>query len=526
MSGKKTIPAWRALRAHSAARKNISPMHLFAEDSRRFARFSLSLDDLLLDFSKTTLGADTVALLIRAAEEANVRARRDAMFAGAIVNPGENRAALHIALRADAKTEIRCGGENIMPAVAKAREEMLHYADDFRKGRIAAARGTPFSDVVNIGIGGSHLGPATAAEALRPYHDGPRLHFISGADGAELSDVLSPLDARKTLVVVSSKTFTTAETLANAKRARRWLVKSVGAAGAKKHIVAATAAAERARQFGVGRIFSFANWVGGRYSLWGASGLPLALAVGKKHFSDFLSGARAMDAHFVSAPLRKNLPAMLALAGVWHRSFCGYPTRAVLPYDRRLRLLPAYLQQLDMESNGKSAGRDGGIARNATAPIVWGGLGSDGQHAYFQFLHQGTDVAPCEFIVAAQGRKSDGAREFLIANCFAQSAALMRGDSSPALPRERRFAGGRPSLTLLYRTLTPFALGRLLALFEHRAFVEGAMWGVNSFDQWGVELGKTLAERLHRTLVSPQSADGEDASTRGLLRHYRRLAGD
>ncbi|MGI9297165.1 MAG: glucose-6-phosphate isomerase [Gammaproteobacteria bacterium] len=528
MKHQKTNSAWRDLRAHRAAHKNISPMRLCAEDPRRFARLSLSLDDLLLDFSKTTLSAETVALLIRAAEEAGVESLRDAMFAGEIVNRSENRAALHIALRADAKTRIVSGGENVMPKVAAARAEMLDFADDCRKGRIAAADGAPFSDVVNIGIGGSDLGPATAYAALHPYRGGgARIHFVSNMDGAHLADTLAPLDARKTLIVASSKTFTTAETMENAKRAREWLAAAVGARAAKKHFAAVTASPRRAREFGAGRIFSYPQWVGGRYSVWGAVGLPLALAVGKKHFTDFLSGARDMDAHFISAPPPKNLPMMLALIGVWHRNFCGMPTRAVLPYDFRLRLLPAYLQQLDMESNGKHITQNGGAAKTATAPLVWGSPGTDAQHAYFQFLHQGSDITPCEFIVAARGHEQDDTQHrLLFANCLAQSAALMRGDSSPGLPPHRRFAGGRPSITILQKKLTPYTLGRLLALFEHRTFVEGAMWGINSFDQWGVELGKTLATRLHKTIVSQKRAADEDVSTRGLLRHYRRLAAD
>ncbi len=503
---------------------------LFAEDARRFENFSLSLDDLLLDFSKTSLSAETIALLCRAAEEAEVCARRDAMFAGALINTGENRAALHVALRAPSGQKIFCGGKNIMPAVGAARKEMLDFAEDCRSGRTGGADGKPFSDAVNIGIGGSELGAAAAVAALRACGGGLRLHFVSSMDGAHLSDVLAGLDARRTLVVVSSKSFATAETMLNARAAAEWLAAGIGSGKVSRHLVAATAEAEKARAFGAGRVFMSWDWVGGRFSVWGAAGLPLALAVGAKHFNDFLAGARAMDEHFCTAPPRENLPLMLGMIGVWHRNICGYAARAVLPYNRRLHLLPAYLQQLDMESNGKPA--QTGAAK--TAPVVWGGEGTNAQHAYAQMLHQGTDIVPCEFIFAAEEFDSGGKdktasgvsakarRRLLAANCFAQSAALMLGKRAPDAPR-RDFPGGRPSLTLVFRRLAPHSLGRLLALFEHRAFVEGALWGVNSFDQWGVELGKTLASRLHANMDGDAAA--EDSSTRGLLAHFRGLTG-
>lgn len=488
---------------------------LFTDDPRRFEKFSLTLDDLLLDFSKTALTENAVALLLQLADAAGVAARRDAMFAGDIVNDSEQRAALHVALRGGRNENIK-GMENVTADVLAQRRDMLDYAEQCRDGRLTAADGGRFSNVVNIGIGGSDLGPAMAAAALAPYRDGLRPHFVSNMDGAHLADTLAHLDAKRTLVIISSKTFTTRETLENAARARDWL--AANNAAADQHLVAVTAAADKAQAFGCGRVFSYASWVGGRYSLWGAVGLPLALAIGAAPFGEFLAGGRDTDVHFCTAPMRQNLPLMLGLVGVWHRNACGYPTRAVLPYDQRLRLLPEYLQQLDMESNGKPA-------MHATAPVVWGTAGTNAQHAYFQMLHQGTDIVPCEFLLAARATAADNEQHrLLVANCLAQSAALMHGDDDENKPPHRRFAGNRPSVTLLYRELTPRTLGRLIALFEHRAFVEGVLWGINSFDQWGVELGKTLANALHSRLDEDSGDSGDDSSTRGLLGHYRKFA--
>ena len=523
-------PAWKQLRALHSAAKESPPQSLFAADPARFEKFSLTLDDLLLDFSKTSLTAEALASLYQLAQQAEVFARRDAMFAGDIVNHTESRAVLHTALRAEENATVVCGGENVMPEVAAVRREMLDYAEDCRAGKIAAADGKPFSDAVNIGIGGSDLGPAMAAAALRPYCDGLRTHFVSNMDGAHLADTLAELNPQRTLMVISSKTFTTAETMENGRRMAAWLAEGVGAENAPKHIVAITAAPELAEKFGARRVFRYWPWVGGRYSLWGAVGLPLALAIGRRHFLDFLRGGREMDSHFVSAPPENNLPLTLGLVGVWHRNFCGLPTRAILPYEQRLHLLPSYLQQLDMESNGKQTLQDGRTAAAATSPVVWGTAATNAQHAYFQMLHQGGDIVPCEFIAAARGSEGDGGRNGLVANCLAQSAALFfGGGEAGAKEPHRRFVGGRPSVTLLYRRLTPASLGRLLSLFEHRTFVEGAIWGVNSFDQWGVELGKTLATRLHQHIADLQSGESDsapdqDSSTRGLLSHFSRLS--
>ena len=502
---------------------------LFAADARRFEGFSCRVDDLLLDFSKTSISRAALAKLLALAKAAGVEARRDEMFAGKKINRSEGRAVGHAALRAGENSPLfATPAARRMAALARAqRAAMLRFAEQCRAGKIAAANGKRFLDVVNIGIGGSDLGVAMATAALAPFGKtggggkGLRAHFVANMDGAHLRDVLANLRVEKTLVVVSSKTFTTAETLSNARLAQEWLQKALGKKAAAAHIVAATAAPKLAAAFGVSRVFCYGNWVGGRFSLWGAAGLPLALSVGAAHFNELLRGAESMDLHFCQASAAGNMPLLLGLVGVWHRNVCGYPTRAILPYDERLRLLPAHLQQLDMESNGKSAGMDGKAARLQTAPVVWGSAGTNAQHAYFQMLHQGADIVPAEFVVSAKPVAAPAKQHrLLLANCLAQSAALMQGDKTAA-DAQKRFAGNRPSITLMQKQLTPFALGRLLALYEHRAFVEGVIWEVNSFDQWGVQLGKSMAKKLAPLFDSAAASKTQDASTRGLLAHCR-----
>ena len=525
--------AWQALVAHRKAQQAVPLRHLFNEDKTRFEKFSITLPStdssvgsgLLLDYSKTALTDETVNLLEALVQVADLSAWRDAMFAGDVINMSEKQAVLHTSLRASADDDIWCGEENITAAVLAEQEKMLTYADDCRQGRQTTAAGSAFTDVINIGIGGSDLGPAMTVAGLSPDHDGARLHFVSNMDGAHLADILATTDARRTLVIVSSKTFTTAETISNARLARDWLRAAVGDKGVCQHLIGVTAAPQQAHEFGIQRVFSYWEWVGGRYSIWGAVGLPLALAIGREKFNEFLAGGREMDAHFRHAPFRQNIPLMLGLIGVWHRNICSYPTRVVLPYEQRLHLLPAYLQQLDMESNGKQVTKSGEPVGMATAPVVWGTVGTNAQHAYFQMLHQGTDIVPCEFIVAACGRASDAEQHRqLLANCLAQSAALMSGGSDSAKLPHCHFAGNRPSITLLYKQLSPYTLGQLIALYEHRTFVEGAIWGVNTFDQWGVELGKTLADELTAYINGDMElANDTDSSTQGLLRHYRQL---
>lgn len=496
---------------------------LFEGDAGRFENFSARFEDLWVDFSKTTICGEALAGLLEMARVAGVEERREAMFAGVAINGSEGRAVLHAALRGDGAEGGAGGGGKWGEAVAvacAARRRMLAFAEGCRDGTVRAADGGRYGDVVNIGIGGSDLGPAMAVAALAPFAGGgPRVHFVSNIDGAHWGDLAARLDPARTLVVVSSKTFTTMETMTNAAAARGWL-RGASEAAARTQVAAVTAAPERAREFGAGEVFEYWSWVGGRFSVWGAVGLPLALAVGAARFEEFLAGARAMDAHFCAAPPEANLPLLLALTGVWHRNVCGYATRAILPYDERLRLLPAYLQQLEMESNGKRALADGGAALESTVPVVWGSAGTNAQHAYFQMLHQGTDVVPCEFLAAARPVCADvGQHRALLANCLAQSAALMLGGGAAGGGGgvHREFAGGRPSVTILYRELSPYALGRLVALYEHRVFCEGVVWGVNSFDQWGVELGKAMAVSLLPLFEGGAGIEGIDGSTRGLL---------
>jgi glucose-6-phosphate isomerase len=422
---------------------------------------------------------------------------------------------------------------------------MGKFADGIRSGSIAAANGAKITDVVNIGIGGSDLGPAMTTLALAPYHDGPRVHFVSNVDGAHLADTLKTLDPRTTLFLIASKTFTTIETMTNASTARQWIVTHLGEQAVPAHFAAISTALDKVSAFGIGaeRTFGFWDWVGGRYSVWSAIGLPLMIAIGPKHFARFLEGGHVIDEHFRSAPADRNLPIILGLIGLWHRNVLGLPTRAIIPYDQRLSRLPAYLQQLDMESNGKSVRKDGTPAREQTGPVVWGEPGTNGQHAFFQLLHQGTGVVPVEFLIAAQAQDLSPTihHNLLKANCLAQSEALMRGRTlaeakaqllaqgkseaeANRIAPHRVFSGNRPSVTIAYRTLDPFTLGRIIALYEHRVFVEAAVWDINAFDQWGVELGKELATGLLPIVEGRADASSRDASTQGLVAHLKNLA--
>ena len=520
---------WSDIEAAGRAARDRCIADLFEADPERFSRFSVALDDMLLDYSKTTIDDDARGALLRLAEARGVAARRDAMLAGEPINLTEGRAVLHTALRAPADASVTVSGEDMIPEVHGVLDRMRAFADGIRSGSTPAADGRAFTDVVNIGIGGSDLGPAMATLALAPYADGPRIHYVSNVDGAHIRDTLARLDPARTLVVVASKTFTTVETMTNARTARGWLEEALGER-AGEHLAAVSTALDKTADFGIAeeRVFGFWDWVGGRYSVWSAVGLPLMIAIGPDRFTDFLTGAHTMDRHFAVAPLEANMPVLLALVGIWHRNAMGYPSRAVLPYDQRLARLPAYLQQLDMESNGKRVTLDGSPVPTATGPIVWGEPGTNGQHAFFQLIHQGTDVIPCEFLVAAEGHETDlrHHHDLLVANCLAQSEALMRGRSldeaeaaskDPALAPHRVFPGNRPSTTLLYRRLDPFTLGRIIALYEHRVFVEGTIWGINSFDQWGVELGKEMATDLLPMVEKGAADPGKDGSTAGLL---------
>ncbi|MEX0582722.1 MAG: glucose-6-phosphate isomerase [Sneathiella sp.] len=518
---------------------------LFDDDPARFGNFSLSLDDMLLDFSKTSLDREAHNLLLDLAKIIRLEDKRDAMFNGALINKTEGRAALHTALRNLSNKPVYVEGKDVMPGVMATRARMVAFAEGIRSGNITAYDGAAFTDVVNIGIGGSDLGPAMATRALSPYHDGPRVHFVSNIDGADISDLLKTLDPKKTFFIIASKTFTTIETMTNARTAKTWTAKAIGNAAAG-HFAAVSTALEKTSDFGIDtdRVFGFEDWVGGRYSVWGPIGLSLMIAIGKDNFTDFLQGAHEMDCHFQSVPLEKNIPVTLGLIGIWHNNICGYDSRAVLPYDQRLGRLPAYLQQLDMESNGKSFTLEGEPVRQKTGPIVWGEPGTNGQHAFYQLLHQGSHVIPCEFLVAAKSHepKLQHHHNLLLANCLAQSEALMRGrtveqvieilqDKGASDERvnqsiHQTFPGSRPSTTLLYRKLDPRTLGRIIALYEHRVFVEGAVWGVNSFDQWGVELGKELAAHLLPMVENEGHSEYKGGSTSGLLDAISRLRRD
>ncbi|HEY1856906.1 glucose-6-phosphate isomerase [Acidocella sp.] len=529
------MEAWTELA--DLAQRNGDLKTLFAQNPGRFAAFSARLDDMLLDFSKTSLDARALALLLQIAVQAKVAQKRDAMFAGAEINSTENRPVLHTALRNLDNRPVLVNGQDVMPAVNETFARLFAFAEGVRTGNITAADGKPFTDVVNLGIGGSDLGPVMATAALSPYHDGPRTHFVANVDGAHLADTLRTLDPARTLIIVASKTFATTETMTNAASARRWIVRHLGEAAVPAHFAAVSTALDKVAAFGIApdRIFGFWDWVGGRYSVWSAIGLPVMLAIGAARFKEFLAGAQAMDRHFCTAPFAENLPVLLALAGIWHRDVCGYTARAILPYDQRLARLPAYLQQLDMESNGKSVQQDGSPVAHPTGPLVFGEPGTNGQHAFYQLLHQGTNIIPCEFLIAASGHEPEmrAHHALLVANCLAQAQALMQGRSlEEALAQARKagrpeslaphrvFPGNRPSLTLAYRKLTPETLGRIIALYEHRIFVEAAIWNINAFDQWGVELGKELATAL-LPAVSGDSSAADDESTAGLVTFLR-----
>lgn len=531
--------AWATLAAHSRELTGRTLRDEFASDPGRFDRLSRRHGDLLLDTSKCLLTTGTVAALMALLRATGVEAQRDAMFAGAAINDTEGRAVMHVGLRAPEGVTVPAGGRDFGPDVLAVRAASAAFAQAVREGSHVGATEDAFTDVVNIGIGGSDLGPAMVTAALAPYHDGPRVHFVSNVDGAHLADTLRHLDPRHTLFVIASKTFTTLETMRNAHSARAWITDALGEAAVAAHFAAVSTALDKVGTFGIrqDRIFGFWDWVGGRFSLWSAIGLPVMIAVGPERFAELLAGAHDMDRHFQTAPLEDNLPALLAATWIWHRDLCGYASRAVLPYDQRLALLPAHLQQLIMESNGKSVRRDGSPVAHPTSAVVWGEPGTNGQHAFFQLLHQGTEVIPCEFLIAGEGHEPALRlhHELLIANCLAQSEALAfgrtaeeardqlrkQGKSAAEVERlapHKTFPGNRPSVTLAYRKLDPATLGRIIALYEHAVAVEAAVHGINAFDQWGVELGKDLALDL-LPAVQGKAAAPACSSTAGLLAH-------
>ena len=519
----------------------------FAADPTRFATMQVVLDDLLFDYSKQRVTGATLAQLEAVARAADIEGRRDAMFRGDLINSTERRAALHTALRNFSGAPVLVEGQDVMPEIFAERARVAAFARDVREGRLRGALGQPMTDVVNIGIGGSDLGPAMATRALAPYAPANlHSHFVSNVDGADIADTLRGLDPARTLFIVSSKTFTTQETMTNAASARAWIGGALGEAAVGDHFAAVSTQLDKVAAFGIAadRVFGFWDWVGGRYSIWSSIGLPLAIAIGPERFEDFLRGGYEVDRHFCDAPILRNIPMLMGLLSVWNRDILGHASQAVIPYDQRMARFPAYLQQLQMESNGKSVQLDGAPAAMATGAVVWGEPGTNGQHAFFQLLHQGTEVVPLDFLVAANPTNADPHHhDLLVANCFAQGEALMRGrtpDEAAAIMRahgqsaeeaarlapHKAFSGSRPSSTLLYAKLDPCTLGRLIALYEHKVFVEAAVWNINPFDQWGVELGKELASRL-APIVAVADADVSklDASTGGLIGHLRKLRG-
>ncbi|MCC0025266.1 MAG: glucose-6-phosphate isomerase [Hyphomicrobiaceae bacterium] len=531
------------LMAHRKRLQDKTMRQMFADDPKRFQTYSVRHVDLLLDYSKNRIDAKAMQALFDLAEDCGVAERRDAMWAGEPINFTENRAVMHMALRYGGDQPVMVDGRDVMPDVRSVLSAMSAFSDSVRDGSIAGASGAPFRDVVNIGIGGSDLGPAMVTLALEPYTRADlRLHYVSNVDGAHMHDTLKRLDPATTLFIVASKTFTTDETMTNAHSARKWIAEALGEAAVTAHFAALSTNLEACAAFGIAgdRIFGFWDWVGGRYSVWSAIGLPVAIAVGFDNFAQFLAGAAEMDRHFLTAPLKKNLPVIMGLLGVWYRNAWGFDTHAVLPYDQRLSRFTAYLQQQDMESNGKFVGLDGKQVDYNTGPIIWGEPGTNGQHAFYQLIHQGTSVIPCDFLVAANPHElMPPHHDKLVANCFAQSEALMGGKTREEAEAEleaagmskkrirkiaphKVFRGNRPSNTLLYRTLDPHTLGMLIALYEHKVFVQGTIWNINSFDQWGVELGKQLAKAV---LPAVQSGpDGtHDSSTEGLLAQYHAL---
>lgn len=551
-------PTWTALKAERKAWNDLHLRDLFHADAQRFQRFHLRLDTdddtLLLDYSKNLIRPQTLELLLQLAREAKVEALREAMFTGQAINLTEGRAVLHTALRNRSQRAVQVDGQDVMPRIREVLARMGAFADKVRTGKWKGATGKAITDVVNIGIGGSDLGPAMACLALRPYGGNIRVHFVSNVDPSHLYDTLEELDPATTLFTVASKTFTTQETLLNAQAARAWLIDNLpapasgsGAGGegqssaVAKHFVAVSTNEQAVREFGIDPVnmFGFWDWVGGRYSLWSAIGLPIALYIGMDAFEELLSGAFDMDEHFRSAPLAANMPVILALLGLWYNNFWDAQAWAVLPYEQRLARFPAYLQQLDMESNGKGVTREGGVVKVSSGPIVFGEPGTNGQHAFYQLIHQGTKLIPCDFLAGRESHNDiNGQHAVLLANFLAQTEALMRGKSAAEVEAElaaaglrqekirallphKVFPGNRPTNSIIYRKLTPRTLGRLIALYEHKVFVQGALWDVNSYDQWGVELGKQLARVILPELTGQAVMGSHDASTTGLIGYLR-----
>ncbi|WP_419584193.1 glucose-6-phosphate isomerase [Thiolapillus sp.] len=544
-SPEKLEAAWQSLQEHAKQVKQQHLQELFATDNKRFERFSLEFGELLLDYSKNFITTETLGLLQDLAQQADLKAWIKRMFSGEHINNTEDRAVLHTALRNRSNTPVMVDGKDVMPEVNRVLDQMDDFCGRVRGGEWKGYSGKAITDIVNIGIGGSDLGPHMVATALRPYwKKGLTAHFVSNVDGTDINETLARVSPETTLFVIASKTFTTRETMTNAHSARQWFLDNSGDdySRIRHHFVAVSTNSSAVQAFGIDHdnMFEFWDWVGGRYSLWSAIGLPIALVVGMENFRELLSGAHQMDRHFAEADFSQNMPVILGLLGIWYRNFFDAGNHAILPYDHSLRLLPAYLQQADMESNGKRVTREGKVVDYDTGPVIWGQPGTNGQHAFFQLIHQGTELVPADFILPVRTHHPISEHhEILSANCIAQTEALMRGKTEEEVRKElsdtgmsearidalaphKVFPGNKPTNTLLMRHLTPYNLGKLIALYEHKIFVESVIWNINAFDQWGVELGKQLAGVIEEELDNALPCTSHDSSTNGLVNYLKK----
>ena len=538
------LPAWQALWDHFASAKEVHMRELFEQDPDRAERYWLEVGGLKLDYSKNRITDETLKGLIELAKQAGVQERKKAMFAGKKINETENRAVLHVALRNRTNAPIEVDGEDVMPKVNNVLERMGKFAHAVRNGDWLGYTNQVITDVVNIGIGGSDLGPLMMCSALKTFgHPRMRMHFVSNVDGAQLRDTLDKVHPETTLFIIASKTFTTQETLTNANTARQWFLREGNEEDIAKHFVAVSTNKKAVAEFGIdtAHMFEFWDWVGGRYSLWSAIGLPIMLYLGEENFIEMLNGAHLMDQHFYNAPLDQNMPVLLAMIGIWYINYFGGGSHIIAPYDQHLHRLPKFIQQLDMESNGKQVSMNGEPVEHETGPIIWGETGINGQHAFFQLLHQGTHVTPIDLIALLEKRSNlPGHHEILLSNVFAQAEAFMRGKTPDEVREELRaqgmdeahiealvphktFSGNRPSNLILLNKVNPRNLGSLIALYEHKVFVQGIIWGINSFDQWGVELGKQLAKTILSELTGTVALQPHDSSTERLVKLYRRV---
>jgi len=537
--------AWKKLTVHYKTMKSRHMKDMFRKDPRRFSKFSLSFEDITVDYSKNILSGKTLKLLNELAEECHIRDAIEKMFTGEKINETEDRAVLHIALRNRSKTPIYVDGTDVMPDVNAVLEQIKSFSEKIISGEWKGYSGKALTDIVNIGIGGSDLGPLMVTEALRPYKKpNIRVHFVSNIDGTHITETLKKLSPETTLFMVASKTFTTQETMTNAYSAREWFLDDAhDKSFIKKHFVAVSTNTREVEKFGIDTLnmFKFWDWVGGRYSLWSAIGLSIACSLGFESFTELLDGAHSMDMHFRNAPFEKNIPVILALIGIWYTDFFGAETEAILPYDQYMHRFPAYFQQGNMESNGKSVDRAGQRIDYQTGPVIWGEPGTNGQHAFYQLIHQGTKLIPCDFLAPALSHNPIGDHHaILLSNFFAQTEALMKGKTYDEVVAELRasgmsdekikmhapfrvFEGNRPTNSILFRKLTPRTLGSLIALYEHKIFVQGVIWNIFSFDQWGVELGKQLAKKILPELYDKNNVSSHDASTNGLINRYKKL---